>query len=100
MAQSFVILIVIALAFFIYFKVKFWRTKSPVEKNWIQSKANMSLGAFLAFFGLNLLLFPRSNIDITIGIIFTLLGATNTFLGYRNYKHFLPQVLDEASQNR
>ena len=100
MTQSFVILIVISLVFFIYFKVKFWRTAAPIEKKWQQTKANMSLGSFLIFFGLNLLVFPRSTVDIVIGIVFALLGGANVYFGYRAYQHYLPQVIEEGEGNR
>ncbi|MEB1807780.1 MAG: YtpI family protein [Bacillaceae bacterium] len=95
MTQSLLILIVISLAFFIYFKIKFWRTTAEIEKKWQQTRANIALGSFLIFFGLNLLVFPRSTVDIIIGIIFALLGAANAYFGLQNYKHYLPQVIEE-----
>ncbi|WP_209122087.1 YtpI family protein [Alkalihalobacillus sp. BA299] len=98
MTQSFIILIVISLAFFIYFKIKFWRTTATIEKKWQQTRANIALGSFLIFFGLNLLVFPRSTVDIIIGIIFVLLGLANAYFGFQNYKHYLPQVIEERKE--
>ena len=86
--------------FFLYFKVKQWRTVAPIEKKWQQMKASMALGSFVLFFGLNLAISPRSNIDLIIGIVFILIGSANAYFGYRGYKHLLPFVIEEAQQNR
>ncbi|WP_078555479.1 YtpI family protein [Bacillus alkalicellulosilyticus] len=100
MAQSFFILIIIFAVFFLYFKVKVWKTKAPLEKKWLQTKANMSLGAFLVAYGLNSLYFPRSTLEIVVGIVFVLLGAANIFFGYKAYKHYLPYVIEESKSNK
>ncbi|MEH7390067.1 YtpI family protein, partial [Bacillus sp. JJ1474] len=48
-----VILITIALSFYLYYKVKFVRCKKPAEKKWISSKSSMALGVFIGLYGLN-----------------------------------------------
>ncbi|MBU8905170.1 YtpI family protein [Desertibacillus haloalkaliphilus] len=96
--MAFTILIVFSAVFFFFYKIKHWRSKAPVEKRWLQTKANMALGSFLVAFGLNLLVYTRGTIDIVIGSIFTLLGLANVILGYKAYRHYLPQVIAEAEQ--
>lgn len=100
MIQTFIILIVISFMFFLYFKVKQWRTSAPVEKKWQQMKSSIALGSFVLFFGLNLAVLPRSKVDLIIGIIFVLVGGANAYFGYRGYKHLLPFVIEEAEQSR
>ncbi|UOE93432.1 YtpI family protein [Alkalihalobacillus sp. LMS39] len=100
MVQTFFILIIFSIVFFFYFKVKYWRTHQPIMKKWTQTKANMALGSFLLFFGLNSLLFPRSTLEIVIGVIFSLLGSANIYFGYKAYKHYMPYALQEAENQK
>jgi accessory gene regulator protein AgrB len=94
------IFIIISLSAFIYFKIKYWRSKLPIETKWQQTRGNIALGFFLIFFGINLLLFPRGLIEIIVGIVFVLLGIANAYFGYQAYKHYLPQVIDEAKNSK
>lgn len=100
MTKFFTILIIIFVVAFIYFKIKQWRAKSQLEAKWQQTRGNMALGAFLLSFGLNSLYFPRSKVEIVIGIIFALLGAANVYFGYQAYKHYLPQLVDQIERSK
>lgn len=100
MTEVLTILIIISLSIFVYFKIKQWRAKLPIETKWQQTRGNMALGTFLMFFGINLLYFPRGTVEIIVGIIFALLGLANIYFGYQAYKHYLPQVIDEAERER
>ncbi len=100
MSQIFTILIVISVGFFIYFKIKQWRAKSTLESKWQQTRGNMALGVFLVAFGLNSLYFPRSTVEIIVGIVFALLGIANIYYGYQAYKHYLPQLVDEIEKRK
>ncbi|WP_017726592.1 YtpI family protein [Halalkalibacterium ligniniphilum] len=91
MVQLFTIFVVISAVLFIFFKVRVWRTPESLLKQIHQTKANMALGVFLIAFGLNLLITPRSTIDIVVGSVFSLLGAANAFFGFRAYQHYAPQ---------
>jgi len=96
-----VILIVLSISFYFFYKIKVFRTKAPAEKKWINTKANMALGSFLAFFGLNqIVLYYDSLLTIIIGSIFILLGLANVIFGYQAYRHFLPLAIQEAEQRR
>lgn len=100
MTEIFVILIIVSISFYVYFKIKQWRAKSELEAKWQQTRGNMALGAFLIFFGLDLLFFPRSTIEIIVGIVFSLLGLANLYFGYQAYKHYLPQLIDEIESKK
>lgn len=97
----FAILIIVSIMFYFFYKVKSFRTKAVIEKNWVNTKANMALGSFLVFFGLNQI-FIRfdSIIALSVGAIFILLGLANVILGYKAYRHYLPLAIKEAEQNQ
>lgn len=92
MSIIFTIIIVISAVFFLYNKVRTWQTPESLLKRIYQSKATLALGTFIAAFGLNLLIGPRSYIDWTVGGIFLLLGIFNMFHGYKAYRHYVPQM--------
>lgn len=95
-----VIFIIVSIMFYFFYKVKSFRSKSVIEKNWINTKANIAIGSFLVFFGLNQI-FIRfdSAIALAIGAVFILLGLANVILGYKAYRHYLPLAIEEADQN-
>lgn len=93
---SFIILIVVSLSFYLYFKVKAVRAKAPYEKQWRNTKASIALGTFLMFFGINQILQPRSTVEVVISIIFIVLGIINISLGIKAYKHYTPLVIEES----
>ncbi|PIB39903.1 hypothetical protein AOA57_29695, partial [Pseudomonas sp. 2588-5] len=81
-------MIVVSLAFYLFYKIKYFRTKMPIEKRWIQMKGNIALGIFLVAFALNLLIMNRSTVDLVIGGLFLVLGVANVILGYRAYRYY------------
>lgn len=93
-----VVLIIFTLAFYVYYKIKSYRSNKPIEKRWISAKSSIALGLFVAFFGMNQLFLYRSTLSFVIGAIFLLLGFASAWTGYRAYKHYLPQVLSEVKQ--
>ncbi|MCF6138214.1 YtpI family protein [Pseudalkalibacillus berkeleyi] len=97
---AFIIIIVIALSLYIFYKIKEFRVKAPYEKRWTKSKANISLGVFISTFGLNRLVINESTYDLIIGGVFLVLGLVNIFLGYKAYKHFLPYAIQESEQTK
>ncbi len=86
------IIIVIAFVFFLFNKVKQLRAKEPLVNRIYQSKASLSLGMFMAAFGLNFIVGYRSILELFIGIIFTIIGAYNAYHGYKAYLHYIPQL--------
>lgn len=98
---TFVILIVISFIFYLFFRIKGFRTKPPAEKRWVNTKANIAVGSFLTFFGINqIFVYPDSTITLIIGIVFILLGLANAILGYRAYRYYLPLAIEEAENNQ
>lgn len=93
-----VVLIVFSLSFYVYYRVKAYRSNRSVEKQWISAKASIALGLFVASFGLNQLFLNRSTITLIVGIVFLLIGFGSSWAGFRVYKHYLPQVVKEAQK--
>lgn len=92
-----VIIIIAAISFYFFYKVKEYRTKAPYEKRWVKSKANIALGVFLAVFGINQLINFRSTVELMISVVFLLLGLVNIWFGYKAYQHYLPRVIEESN---
>jgi succinate-acetate transporter protein len=93
-----VICIVISFAFYLFYKIKFFRSKLPVERKWISAKSGMALGLFVALFGINqLFLFP-STVTYIIAAIFIMIGGLSVWTGWKAYKHFLPLAVQEYDQ--
>ncbi|PMC37048.1 hypothetical protein CJ195_13405 [Bacillus sp. UMB0899] len=90
-----VVLIIFTFAFYLYYKIKSYRSNKPIEKRWISAKSSIALGLFVAFFGINQLFLYRSTLSFVIGAVFLLIGFASAWAGFRAYKHYLPQVLDE-----
>ncbi|PSL44086.1 YtpI-like protein [Salsuginibacillus halophilus] len=95
----FIVGVVVGLVMYIFYKVKAFRTKLPAQKRWLQTKANIALGAFIASFGINLFFGIRGWVDVAVGTIFVLLGLFNIIYGTRAYKHYYPYVVDEMQQS-
>ncbi|MHC0037373.1 YtpI family protein [Pseudoneobacillus sp. C159] len=93
-----VICIVISFVFYLFYKVKFVRSKLPVERKWISAKSSMALGLFVALFGVNQLFLFQSTTTYIIAAIFILIGGLSTFTGWKAYKHFLPLAVQEYDQ--
>lgn len=91
-----VILFVIAFSFYIFYKAKYFRTKRPAEKRWIASKASISLGLFVALFGLNQFFLNQTAVAYIVGAVFIILGLFNVWGGIKSYKFYLPHAIEEA----
>jgi len=94
----FVILIIFSLAFYVYYKTKYFRTRRPVEKQWLSAKSSIALGAFVLFFGVNTFFIHPSLVSTIVAIIFLLVGIGSIWAGYRAYKHYLPYLIQETQQ--
>ncbi|WP_257346577.1 YtpI family protein [Pseudalkalibacillus decolorationis] len=94
-----VVIIIVSLVVYIFYKVKEWRTKAPYLKKWTKAKANIALGTFISMFGLNRLFIYESTFDLVIGGLFLVLGIFNIFLGYKAYKYFLPFAIKETENS-
>lgn len=93
-----VVIFVMAFSMYVYYKIKYVRSRFPMERKLLSGKSNMSLGVFIFMFGLNQLFFPSSAVRYTVAAIFMLLGLFNIIGGYRSYKHHVPYALIEAEE--
>jgi uncharacterized membrane protein HdeD (DUF308 family) len=93
-----VILIIFSLAFYIFYKAKYFRTKLPAEKRWISAKSSMALGSFVSLFGLNQLFLYQTTLTYIIAGIFIVLGVINIWGGLKAYKYFLPLAAKEVQE--
>ena len=59
-----VIFIIISLAFYIFYKTKYFRSKLPIEKKWISSKSSISLGIIRCFVRNQSIVFISINGDV------------------------------------
>ncbi|MEK3798154.1 YtpI family protein [Peribacillus sp. FSL H8-0477] len=93
-----VVIIVISFAFYIFYKIKSFRTHRPMEKKWLSGKSSMALGLFVFGFGVNqLFLYPTTTTYI-VAALFILIGGFSIFGGYKMYKHYLPFAIKEAQE--
>lgn len=92
----FVIIIVLSIVFYLFYKVKYFRTQRPAEKKWISSKSSIALGLFVAVFGVNQLFVHLTPVSITVSTIFILVGVINVWAGIKQYKYYLPLAAEEA----
>ncbi|RFU70749.1 hypothetical protein D0469_05365 [Peribacillus saganii] len=95
-----VIFIVIAFAFYLFYKIKYVRTNRPMEKKWISAKSSIALGLFVTLFGLNQLFLNQTTVAYIVGAVFMILGAVNILGGYKSYKFHLPHAIKEAEELR
>ncbi|MFD2705290.1 YtpI family protein [Salibacterium lacus] len=100
MTPVFIIILTAAIAMYVYYKVKAVRTKTHAYKRWVQAKANISLGLFMAAFGANLLQLVRGPVDIIVGVVFLLVGAANIVFGWRAFRIHGPYAAEEAQNQR
>lgn len=92
------VLIILSLMFYLFFKVKFVRSRLPMEKKWISGKSSIALGSFVTFFGINQLFLFQSTLTYIVAAIFILLGGFSIIGGFKMYKHYLPFAIQEAEQ--
>lgn len=95
-----VIFIMISLAFYIFYKTKYFRSKLPIEKKWISSKSSISLGSFVTLFGINQLFLFQSTVTYIVAAVFIIIGLLSVFSGFKAYKYFLPLTLLETQETK
>jgi amino acid transporter len=93
-----VFLIILSFSFYFYYKVKSVRSKRFIEKKWLSGKSSIALGLFVAMFGINQLFLFQSTFTYIIAAIFIIIGVGSAWMGWKVYKHFLPQVIKEAEE--
>ncbi|WP_108671274.1 YtpI family protein [Peribacillus acanthi] len=94
----FVIFIILAFAFYVYYKIKFFRTNLPMERKWVSAKSSIALGVFVSMFGLNQLFLYSGTVTYIVAAVFIIIGALSIYGGIKAYKFFLPHAIAEAEQ--
>ncbi|HEY4554116.1 MAG TPA: YtpI family protein [Bacillaceae bacterium] len=91
-----VFFIILSLSFYVFYKIKYVRSVRPMERKMLNGKSSMSLGLFVAMFGINQLLIYQTTTTYVVGAIFILLGGFSVIAGYRVYRHHMPYAQKEA----
>ncbi|MEK3890404.1 YtpI family protein [Bacillus sp. FSL K6-3431] len=91
-----VILIVFSLSFYVYYKIKYVRSKRPMERKMLNGKSSMALGLFVALFGVNQLFLNDTTITYIVASIFILLGGFSAWVGLKAYRYHIPYAIKEA----
>lgn len=93
----FVVIIVVALMFYLYNKTKQLRTPAALEirHKWYKAKANVCLGIFILTFGINQFVLFADAITYIVGGIFIALGALVAYENRKRAKHYSAFVAEE-----
>lgn len=94
-----VLLIVLSFVFYIFYKIKYVRSKRPAERKWLSAKSSIALGLFVALFGINQLFLFQTTVTYIVGAIFIVIGSLSVWGGIKAYKFYLPQAAKEAQEN-
>jgi hypothetical protein len=89
-------LIVLTLAFYLFYKIKYVRSNRPAEKKWLSAKSSIALGLFVSLFGINQLFLYHSMITYIVAAVFILFGGFSAWAGLKAYNHYLPHAIKEA----
>jgi amino acid transporter len=93
-----VMLIVLSFVFYIFYKVKYVRSRRPAEKKWLSAKSSIALGLFVSLFGLNQLFLFQTAVTYIVGAIFIIMGLMSAYGGIKAYKFYLPHAAKEAEE--
>lgn len=94
-----VLLIVLSFVFYIFYKIKYVRSKRPAERKWLSAKSSIALGLFVALFGINQLFLFQTTVTYIVGAIFIVIGSLSIWGGIKAYKFYLPHAAKEAQEN-
>ncbi|MEH7442457.1 YtpI family protein [Bacillus sp. JJ1122] len=94
----FVLLIVLSFVFYIFYKMKYVRSKRPAERKWLSAKSSIALGLFVGLFGLNQVFLFQTAITYIVAAIFIIIGSMSIWSGVKAYKFYLPLAAKEAKE--
>lgn len=94
----FVLLIVLSFVFYIFYKIKYVRSKRPAERKWLSAKSSIALGLFVGLFGLNQVFLFQTTITYIVAAIFIIIGSMSIWSGVKAYKYYLPLAAKEAKE--
>jgi len=92
--------IVVSLVFYLYLKVKQFRSEYPIAKKWQANRAHVALGSLLFFFGLNQIFVFPSMLTYIVSTLFILLGLLSMLHYYKAAKHYGQFVEEELRLNQ
>ncbi|AGT33089.1 membrane protein [Geobacillus genomosp. 3] len=93
-----VIFIIFFFSFYVYYKIRYVRAQRPMERQFYSAKSSTALGLFVALFGINQLFLYQTTVTYLISAIFIALGFGSAWAGFRAYRHYLPQAVEEAEK--
>lgn len=93
-----VFFIVFSFSFYVFYKIKYVRSKRPMEKKMLNGKSSMALGIFVTLYGVNQIILYDTTITYIIAAVFILIGAMSLWVGYRTYRHHVPYVIRETEE--
>ncbi len=93
-------IILVSLIFYVLYKVRYFRTRLPMERKWLSAKSSIALGVFVTTFGVNRLFLENNTVTYFISAVFIIVGAISLYSGIRAYRFFLPLAIDEAEKAR
>ncbi|MGN1402595.1 MAG: YtpI family protein [Bacillus sp. (in: firmicutes)] len=91
---------ILSLVFYLFYKVKYVRSRLPFERKWLAAKCSISLGAFVLFFGVNQLFLFDTTVTYIVAAVFIILGGMNVWGGFKAYRFFLPMAIEEAENQQ
>ncbi|ONK24418.1 hypothetical protein BLX87_04540 [Bacillus sp. VT-16-64] len=93
-----VFFIVLSFSFYLYYKIKYVRSRRPMERKLLSGKSSMALGLFVALFGINQLFLFNTTVTYIVATVFIIIGGLSTWAGFRSYRHHVPYAQEEARQ--
>ncbi|MED1203205.1 YtpI family protein [Heyndrickxia acidicola] len=95
-----VFLFVLSFSFYVYYKIKFVRSRLPMVRKYLSGKSGVSLGLFVGLFGVNELYLYHTATTYIIASIFILIGLLSIWSGCKSflyYRSFAAKELEEAN---
>ncbi|MFS0645577.1 YtpI family protein [Siminovitchia sp. 179-K 8D1 HS] len=93
-----VFFIILSFSFYIYYKMKYIRSRRPMERKMLNGKSGMALGLFVALFGINQLFLFNTTVTYIVAAVFITIGGLSVWAGFRNFRHHVPYAREEARQ--
>ncbi|ADU31476.1 YtpI family protein [Evansella cellulosilytica] len=93
-----VMIIVVSLVLFVYYKVQQTKGRGPMEKYWYSSKGSIAIGIFFISFGINSYNSLGSQVAAIVALVFVIFGLVNVIFGFKQYRTFLPLAREEVEQ--
>ncbi|SDZ54729.1 YtpI-like protein [Evansella caseinilytica] len=95
-----ILLFVVSLVLYVYFKVVQARVKGPLEKGWYSAKGSIAIGIFFIAFGINAYLTLGTTIAAFVALLFVAFGLANVYFGWKQYRKLLPLARKEVEEQK